>query len=150
MKTKLVIILLFLAIMSPAQEKKLFWDGYDWQKIDKITAAYPEYAFWIKSAYLNGLFDGKSFYRFNLSRTPCAPCDSLFADWLKPTKNRRMIAGLDMFYQDASNRYIPLPLAAMATVMIQLGRPRSEIDQFIRESKQWINELTIEIYESQE
>jgi len=150
MKKKIVLLMMILAGISLSQEKKLFWDGYDWHKIAKITAERPEYAFWIKSAYLNGLYDSKSYYRLNFAGTPCAACDSLFNDWLQPTNNRRMIAGLDMFYEDVSHRYLPIPLAAMATVMIQLGRSKSEIDQFVKKSKQWINELTIEVYESQQ
>ena len=120
---KSLVLILCLAFCTKAfpQEKKLFWDGYDWIKVNEITKEYPEYAFWIKSGYLSGLFDGKLFYQLKAIELNNSFSDTLFNDLIKPTNYRSLIAGLDMFYNDAAKRYIPIPLGLIATIMIQQG-----------------------------
>jgi len=127
------------------QEKKLFWDGYDWIIVNEITKEYPEYAFWIKSGYLSGLFDGKMFYKLKAMPMNNSVIDTLFTDLIEPSSVCSLIGGLDMFYQDISGEYIPIPLALIATIMIQNDYSKSEVDKFILESKKWINEITISI-----
>ena len=64
MKKSVLIVLLLIAFCTiRAQERKLFWDGYDWRRVDHICREYPEYKYWVKSAYLSGLFDSKLFYQ---------------------------------------------------------------------------------------
>lgn len=48
-----------------------------------------------------------------------------------------------MFYNDAAKRYIPIPIGLVATIMIQQGYQTSEIEKFVVESKNWINEITL-------
>ncbi len=145
---KRIIILSFVLlsfIQIRAQERKLFWDGYDWRKIDHICREYPEYKYWIKSAYLSGLFDSKLFYQMKLKSNTRACSDSVFSDYLEPDEMRSLIAGLDAFYDDNTIRYLPIPCALIATVMIQQNLPQAEIDAYIRDSKKWINDLMDEI-----
>ena len=144
-KLLVTFVILIFCIYAFPQERKLFWDGYDWAAVDKITREYPEYNVWIKSAYLSGLFDGKMFYKLKAMPLNNSVIDTLFTDLIEPSSVRSLIGGLDMFYQDISSEYIPIPLALIATIMIQNDYPKSEVDKFIFESKKWINEITISI-----
>jgi len=124
-----------------AQETKLFWDGNDWTAIDKVAAQYPEYIFQIKNAYLSGLFDSKLFYHLRARAMNPALADSVFKDLLEPAGSQRLIQGLDAFYRDQIHRYLPVPAALIATIMIQNERPAADIERYIQNSKKWINEL---------
>lgn len=140
-KTGLLAILLIGFALATAQETKLFWDGDDWTAIDKVTAQYPEYTFKIKNAYLSGLFDSKLFYQIRTRALNPALSDSVFKDLLEPAGSQRLIQGIDAFYRDPARRYLPLPTAIIATIMIQNERPADEIERYILASKKWINEL---------
>jgi len=140
-KTVIGLIMMLALVQLKAQERKLFWDGYDWQKIDYVTREYPEYRYWIKSAYLSGLFDAKLFYRVKAMNITKSCPDSVFTDLIEPTEMRSLITGLDSFYQDNTIKYLPLPSALIATIMIQKNRPPDEINRYIRDSQKWINEL---------
>jgi hypothetical protein len=135
------LILMLMLVQLKAQERKLFWDGYDWQKIDYVTREYPEYRYWIKSAYLSGLFDAKLFYQVKAMSFAKSCPDSVFTDLIEPAEMRSLITGLDSFYQDNTLKYLPLPSALIATIMIQLNRPTDEVNKYIRDSQKWINEL---------
>ena len=137
-----VVFTLIMCVSAFPQERKIFWDGYDWAAVDKITREYPEYNVWIKSAYLSGLFDGKMFYKLKAMPLHNSVIDTLFTDLIEPSSVRSLIEGLDMFYQDISNEYIPIPLALIATIMIQNDYSKSEVDKFILESKNWINAVS--------
>ncbi|MFH1213813.1 MAG: hypothetical protein V1681_06975 [Candidatus Neomarinimicrobiota bacterium] len=137
----LIPILLTWVVLMNAQETKLFWDGDDWTAIDKVTAQYPEYNFRIKNAYLSGLFDGKLFYQLRTRALRPALADTIFKDLLEPAGSQRLIQGLDQFYRDPARRYLPLPLAVIATIMMQNDYPQTETDQYILAGKRWINEL---------
>ncbi|MBU0711467.1 hypothetical protein KJ762_06720 [bacterium] len=142
MKKSVFIVLLFLSIWTiQAQERKLFWDGYDWRKVDHVCREYPEYKYWIKSAYLSGLFDSKLFYQLTFRNTGSECSDSVFSDLLEPDNMRSLITGLDGFYEDNTIRYIPIPSALIATIMIQQNYPQIEIDAYLWQSRDWINDL---------
>ncbi len=130
-----------------AQERKLFWDGDDWRKIDHVCRENPEYIYWVKSAYLSGLFDSKNYYQLNLRDHDTAMADSVFADMIVPDDLRFLIAGLDAFYKDSAIRYLPIPLALIATKMSQQDYSKDEIETYIKECQDWINHLTLEIFE---
>lgn len=134
------LILLWVGTIQ-AQERKLFWDGYDWRKVDQICQEYPEYKYWIKSAYLSGLFDSKLFYQLKFRDVDLAGADSVFRDLLVPDNLRSLIAGLDHFYEDNTIRYIPIPSALIATLMMQQHYPQAEIDRYLWQARDWINEL---------
>lgn len=140
-KFRLFALLFSWFLTIPAQETKLFWDGDDWVAIDRITAQYPEYTFQIKNAYLSGLFDSKLFYQLRARAWSPTFSDSIFKDYLEPAGSRRLIQGLDAFYRDEARRYLPIPTALIASIMIQNERPADEIEQYILASKKWINEL---------
>lgn len=137
----IVFLLSLLWAALSGQEHKLFWDGNDWQRIEKISAEYPEFTFWIKSAYLSGLFDSKLFYQLKTQVIAPALADSVFRDLVTPTSARRLIAGIDMLYRDPANLYLPLPNALITALMYQQGYPQTEIDAYIAKSKKWLNAL---------
>ncbi|MDD5765204.1 MAG: hypothetical protein PHW79_02960 [Candidatus Marinimicrobia bacterium] len=136
------LFVLVLFLIGDAQEKKVFWDGFDWMSVTKVTREYPEYAVWIKSAYLSGLLDGKIFYELKAMSVNSRVADSTFKDLIQSAQSRELIEGLDAFYRDETRKYVPIPSALIAIRMLQLNYPEKEVDQFIRESKKWINELT--------
>lgn len=146
MKKAILFVTLFIGIWTlHAQERKLFWDGYDWRKVDHVCREYPEYKYWIKSAYLSGMFDSKLFYQLKFRDAGSACSDSVFSDLLDPDNMRSLIAGLDGFYEDNTIRYIPIPSALIATIMIQQNYPQGEIDAYLRQSCDWINDLMEEM-----
>ncbi len=140
-KSSRILVLLFLCSALLAQERKIFWDGNDWLAIDKISAQNPELNFWIKSAYLSGLFDGKLFYKIKAFQISPTLSDSVFNDLVTPAPSKRLIAGIDMLYRDPANRYLPLPNALIATLMFQEEFSPAEIQNYINNSKKWINTL---------
>jgi len=137
----LILLTIFAVSVNLAQEKKLFWDGNDWVAIDRVTAQNPEFNFWVKNAYLSGMFDSRLFYRIKALELQRDLADSLFNDLLAPTSSRRLIQGLDAFYRDLPNRYLPVPCALIAALMIQNDVPAAEINRYIENSKRWINDL---------
>ena len=58
MKFVLIIILYLQLSIAFSKENKLFWNGYDWNNITKLTNNDMNNIYRIKSAYLNGLLDG--------------------------------------------------------------------------------------------
>ena len=140
-KTGLILLLIMFGFRLQAQERKLFWDGYDWLKIDQICREYPEYKYWVKSAYLSGIFDVKLYYRLKFRDAASVCSDSVFNDLLEPDNMRSLIAGLDAFYEDNTIRYLPIPVALIATIMVQQNFPREEVDAYLWQSRDWINQL---------
>lgn len=136
---KLLAMVLIILNLSAAQEHKLFWDGTDWLAIERISAEQPELIYWIKSAYLSGLFDSKLFYQLKANSVSPAWTDSVFEDLLKPAPAKRLIATIDMIYRDPANSYLPLPNAIVAASMYHQNFSQAEIGDYIARSKKWIN-----------
>lgn len=145
MKKLFLVVPLLLAGLSP-QEHKLFWDGHDWLRLSENTAGYPEYAYLTKSAYLNGLQDGRLYDYYKLW-----PADSvLVTDVLKPEledylSTAELIRVLDSFYEERLNRYIPIASAVLIVNMTAQGQRQSVVDEYTLKSKEWINSLMLEI-----
>ena len=62
---KYIIYLIFISqSLSQVIERdnKLLWDGTDWKFISKRSVSNPESIYRIKSAYINGLLDGRLYY----------------------------------------------------------------------------------------
>ena len=129
-----------------AQSHKLFWDGNDWLKISEKTAGFPEYTFFVKSAYLNGLQDGRLYDYYKLW-----PADSvLVTEHLKPEledylSTAELVRVLDNYYKEPLNRYIPIASAILIVNMTAQGQSASVVDEYARRSKDWINSLMLEI-----
>lgn len=139
--SKCFVLILGLLVVLRSQERKLFWDGHDWLLVDKVSADTPELNFWIKTAYLCGLFDSKLFYQLRAQELNSTLPDSLFNDLLVPTASKRLIAAIDMFYRDPAQRYLPLPNVLVAVFMTLNGYPEEEVKTYLARSRRWINSL---------
>ena len=143
---RLFLVALLLPAGLLAQDHKLFWDGIDWLKISEKTAGFPEYTFFVKSAYLNGLQDGRLYDYYKLW-----PVDSvLVTEHLKPEledylSTAELVRVLDNFYKEPLNRYIPIASAILIVNMTAQGQSASVVDEYARRSKDWINSLMLEI-----
>ena len=143
---RLFLVALLLPAGLLAQDHKLFWDGIDWLKISEKTAGFPEYTFFVKSAYLNGLQDGRLYDYYKLW-----PSDSiLVTEHLKPEledylSTADLVRVMDIFYKEPLNRYIPIASAILIVNMTAQGQSASVVDEYTRRSKDWINSLMLEL-----
>ena len=97
----------------------------------------------IKSAYLNGLLDGRLNYYLKVWVKDEFLADNVFGETVDYLSNRELIKNIDFFYQDRLNLYIPLPSAVIISNMYAERVPISIIDNYISETRRWINDLTL-------
>lgn len=140
------IYLLFPILGLVAQENKLFWDGTDWNRLSRQTAGFPEYTHLVKSAYVNGIMDGRLYDYFKSWKADSSLADSVIGreivDYLRTSE---MIRSLDNFYTDPLNRYIPVPSAIIIVTMVAEGQSREMIEAYTGKSKEWINNLMLHV-----
>ncbi|MFQ6674667.1 MAG: hypothetical protein ACE5GH_07815 [Fidelibacterota bacterium] len=143
---KLGLSFLLLTSTLLPQENKLFWDGRDWQRLTQQTAGYPEYTYLTKAGYVNGLLDGRLFDYFRAWSADSSLADSLFrgeiVDYLKTSE---LVRGLDNFYADPLNNYIPISSAIIIVNMYGEGQPTAVIEAYTARSKEWINRLLLQM-----
>ena len=142
---KFVLIIMFYPQLSSAfgKENKLFWNGYDWNNITKLTNNDMNNVYRIKSAYLNGLLDGRLNYYLKVWVKDEFLADNVFGETVDYLSNRELIKNIDFFYQDRLNLYIPLPSAVIISNMYAERVPISIIDSYISDTRRWINDLTL-------
>ncbi len=136
-----------LAIVLTAQSAKLFWDGYDWQRVDRLTEEYPEYRLPMKRAYVRGLLDGKLYYYLQAAAIDSFPAEAVFRDYLNRFSIDELVRGTDQFYQDPANLYLPVVNALAITSLRAMGIPDSVVTGYDRATRNWINHLTTQITE---
>ena len=142
---KFVLILTFYLPLSITfcKENKLFWNGYDWNNITKLTNNDMNNVYRIKSAYLNGLLDGRLNYYLKVWVKDEFLADNVFGETVDYLSNRELIKNIDYFYQDRLNLYIPLPSAVIISNMYAERVPINIIDSYITDTRRWINDLTL-------
>ena len=142
---KFVLIIMFYLQLSIAfgKENKLFWNGYDWNNITKLTNNDMNNVYRIKSAYLNGLLDGRLNYYLKVWVKDEFLADNVFGETVDYLSNRELIKNIDYFYQDRLNLYIPLPSAVIISNMYAERVPINIIDDYISDTRRWINDLTL-------
>tara|TARA_B100000029_G_scaffold410800_1_gene412892 strand:+ start:5571 stop:6083 length:513 start_codon:yes stop_codon:yes gene_type:complete len=143
-KRLFTITLLFLTVIS-AQENKLFWDGHDWNKIAKDVANHRESIIRIKSAYLNGVLDGRLYGYLKTWAKDQYLADDVFGESVDYLTPRELIRNLDNFYKDPLNWYIPVPAAIVIANMYAERVPVPVIDNHIVKTRRWINDLTLDL-----
>jgi len=141
---RLILIMLCLASWAPGQTTRLFWNGYDWQQIDRFTEEYPEYRLPMKRAYVQGLLDGKLYYFLQAWPADSAGARVIFQDYLNRFTVDQLVRGTDMVYQDPANRYLPVLSALAITTLRASGFPDSTVAEYTQASRDWIN--TLEYY----
>jgi len=142
-------LLCFLSTFLFPQENKLFWDGRDWNRLSQQTAGYPEYTYLVKAAYINGVMDGRLFDYFKTWPIDSTLADSLIGneiyDYLKTSE---IIRGIDNFYSDPLNRYIPISSAAIIVNMYAEGHSPEIIEAYTEKTREWINNLILQMQET--
>ena len=58
---------------------------------------------------------------------------------------RELAKSLDHFYNDPLNSYIPIPSAVVISNLYAQRVPLNIIDDYIRESREWVNSLVIDL-----
>jgi len=146
LRKSLSLLLLFFLAPLWCQENKLFWDGNDWNRLSRQTAGYPEFAYLVKSSYVNGLLDGRLYDYFKIWPADSTVADSILAgeiiDYLKTSE---LIRVLDNFYNDPLRNYIPVASAILIVNMQAEGHSMQMIDAYTEKSKEWINRLMLQM-----
>ncbi|MFH1852092.1 MAG: hypothetical protein ABIA75_07070 [Candidatus Neomarinimicrobiota bacterium] len=140
-------LLLVWSLLLPlaAQSNRIFWDGGDWKRADTRAGNNPELAYQIKAAYLNGVLDGRLFYYLKAWAAQAEFADSLFAETVDYLSTRELVRAIDNFYADPLQVYVPVPSAVIIATMYAEQLPLTIIDEYIRQSKFWINDLMLKI-----
>ena len=142
---RVTFLLLIFFTYSPAQQMdRLFWNGSDWRRLEKLADYDPELTYMMKVAYINGILDGRLFYYLKAWMMEQTFADSLYAETVDYLVPRELVKVLDNFYADPINGYIPLPSAIIISNMFGERIPMDTINEYIRHSKEWINRMILE------
>ena len=117
MKRLTFISLIFIAYLPAQQMDRLFWNGSDWRRLEKLAEYDPELTYMMKIAYINGVLDSRLFYYLKAWTMEDAFADSLYAETVDYLTPRELVKVLDNFYADPINGYIPLPSAIIISNM---------------------------------
>ena len=143
-KTLLLLFVLFFDEVFP-KDNKLFWDGRDWNRVKKIADYNTNYEFIIKKAYLEGALDGRLFSYLKTWENDKDIADNVFSETVDYLTIRELIKNIDYFYNDPVNSYIPIPSAILVANMYAKRTNMDNIDLYIKSTREWINELTLEL-----
>ncbi len=144
------IIFIFIQIMLPTevcsqQQNRLFWDGGDWNRVNQLTNGNKEMEYKIKTAYLNGVLDGRLFFYLKTWAVNQGLADSIFAETIDYLSPREMMGTLDLFYTDPLMVYVPVPSAMIIANMYGERIPLKIIDAYVQQTKFWINNLSLDM-----
>ncbi|UCD38662.1 MAG: hypothetical protein JSW54_04065, partial [Fidelibacterota bacterium] len=137
-----IIFAIALITVMPAQSPELFWDGYNWLEMDRLTQEYPEFRLPMKRAYVRGLLNGKRYDYLQALAIDSALADYIFRDYLSRFTLDELIRGTDQFYQNPANRYLPIISALVITSLRAMGFPDSVVTDYTQACRDWINYLT--------
>lgn len=143
MISKLLCISLILPVWLCAQPGKLFWDGYNWQEMDRLSQEYPEFELPLKRAYIRGLLNGKVYHYLQVWSVDAALADTLFRESISRCSLDELIRGTDQFYQDPRNLYLPVITALIITSLRVTDVPDSLIAQYTQAARDWKNGLDL-------
>ena len=147
MKNTIIIFVLLEFLFGQIIEKqnKLLWDGIDWKNVSIRTNGDSESTFRVKLAYLNGVLDGRLYYYLKSWGEKQAFADSIYGDRVDYMTPRESIRQLDRFYRDNLMNYVPVVSAIIIVHMQAEQVPRKVIDQYVEETKSWINQLILDM-----
>ena len=143
-KTLLLLFVLYFNEVFP-KDNKLFWDGRDWNRVKKIADYNTNYEFIIKKAYLEGVLDGRLFSYLKTWENNKVIADNVFSETVDYLTIRELIKNIDHFYNDPMNSYIPIPSAVLIANMYAKRMNMEKIDIYIKSTRKWINELTLDL-----
>ena len=147
MKNTIIIFVLLELLFGQIIDKqnKLLWDGIDWKNVSIRTNGDSETTFRVKSAYLNGVLDGRLYYYLKSWGEKQAFADSIYGDRVDYMTPRETIRQLDRFYKDNLMNYVPVVSAIIIVHMQAEQVPKKVIDQYVEQTKFWINQLTLDM-----
>ena len=116
--------------------------------ISKRSASNPESIYRIKSAYINGLLDGRLYYYLKAWGENQSFADSIYADRVDYMTPKETIRQIDRFYQDPLMDYVPVISALIIVHMQAEQAPKRIVDQYIYQTKLWINNLILDMEEA--
>ena len=142
-----ILLLIFILHSNEAvsKENKLFWDGRDWNRVKMIADYNTNYEFIIKKAYLEGALDGRLFSYLKTWENDKNIADLVFSETVDYLTIRELIKNIDHFYNDPLNSYIPIPSAVLIANMYAKRMNMEKIDFYIKSTRNWINELTLDL-----
>tara|TARA_B100000941_G_scaffold110425_1_gene77438 strand:- start:326 stop:835 length:510 start_codon:yes stop_codon:yes gene_type:complete len=144
MKNKFIILGIFISY-SFCQENRLFWDGRDWNRVTKIMEYNPENTYRLKKTYLDGALDGWLFGYLKTWAKDNKMADDIFGETVDYLNTRELVRGLDNFYTDPLNSYIPVPSAIIIVNMYAERIPLLLIDEYVSFTRKWINDLMLNL-----
>tara|TARA_B100001996_G_scaffold375933_1_gene356526 strand:+ start:646 stop:1158 length:513 start_codon:yes stop_codon:yes gene_type:complete len=145
MKIYLLIYLKLFFSFCLAKENKLFWDGHDWNRVSILTNNDQKNTFRIKSAYLDGILDGRLNYYLKVWVKDQYLADDVFGETVDYLSKSELIKNIDYFYKDRLNIYIPIPSAIVISNMYAERVPVNVIEEYIGQTRRWINDLTLDM-----
>ena len=89
--------------------------------------------------------DGRLYGYLKVWSEDRAIADKIFGETTDYLSTRELINSLDNFYNDPINSYIPVPSAIIIANMYAERIPVQLIEEYITFTRQWINELILDL-----
>ena len=145
MKKKILTLLIFLTVIIFCQDNRLFWDGRDWNRVAKNVGHDTEMEARVKRSYLQGVLDGRLYGYLKTWDENATLANDVFGENVDYLSVRELVKSLDHFYNDPLNSYIPIPSAVVISNLYAQRVPLNIIDDYIKESREWVNSLVIDL-----
>ena len=145
MKKKILTPLIFLTVIIFCQDNRLFWDGRDWNRVAKNVGHDTEMEARGKRSYLNGVLDGRLYGYLKTWDENATLANDVFGENVDYLSVRELVKSLDHFYNEPLNSYIPIPSAVVISNLYAQRVPLNIIDDYIKESREWVNSLVIDL-----
>ena len=140
-----ILLILLISSASIARENKLFWDGRDWNQVLKSVDYNSDACFKVKTAYLNGVLDGRLYAYLKIWKKNQSLADDVFSETVDYLSNQELIKNIDYFYHNPLNSYVPIPSAILIANMYAERMPVENIEFYIESTRRWINNLVLEL-----
>ena len=140
-----VFLMISCILMLNAQENRIFWDGREWNNIRKNANYDNTLEYKIKSAYINGVLDGRLHGYLKTWSKNATLANEVFGESVDYLTVREVIKNLNYFYEDPLNSYIPIPSAIIIANLYGQRVPINIIEKYIQDSRDWVNSLVLEL-----
>ena len=139
-----ILIFIFITLLC-GQENRLFWDGREWNKIRKSSNYDDALEHKLKSAYVNGVLDGRLYGYLKTWSKNAILANEAFGESVDYLSVREVIKNLNYFYEDPLNSYIPIPSAIIIANLYGQRVPINVIEKYIQDSRDWVNSLVLDL-----